>query len=161
MILSHPLAWFDGIDFADADVTRARIAAEFDGWAPELTALVTDSDTAPVLRSIHELPDRHRWVRVPGVTLLGDAAHVTVPGGEGANIAMLDGAELDEAIAAQPDDLEAALASYEAVMFERSEAEAAAAHETVDLVFGTGAPHALASLFAGGDPVGDDVTQSR
>ncbi|WP_181435238.1 hypothetical protein [Curtobacterium sp. MCBD17_019] len=133
MILSHPLAWFDGIDFADADVTRARIAAEFDGWAPELTALVTDSDTAPVLRSIHELPDRHRWVRVPGVTLLGDAAHVTVPGGEGANIAM----------------------------FERSEAEAAAAHETVDLVFGTGAPHALASLFAGGDPVGDDVTQSR
>ncbi|WP_072805120.1 FAD-dependent oxidoreductase [Rhodococcoides yunnanense] len=146
VVMTRPLAWFDRIDFADADTARIAIAAQFEGWAPELTALIAHSDTAPVLRSIHQLPDRHRWGRVPGVTLLGDAAHVTVPGGEGANTAMLDGAELAEAIAATPDDPETALAAYEAVMFERSLAEATAAHDTVELIFGKGAPHALAHL---------------
>jgi hypothetical protein len=34
-------------------------------------------------------------------------------------------------------------------MFPRSEAEAIAAHETIELIFGTGAPNALADLFNG------------
>jgi prepilin-type processing-associated H-X9-DG protein len=76
---------------------------------------------------------------------------VTVPGGEGANIAMLDGAELGEAIAANPGDVEAAFAAYEEVMFARSEAEAVAAHETIDLIFGDGAPNGLVNLFNGTD----------
>jgi 2-polyprenyl-6-methoxyphenol hydroxylase-like FAD-dependent oxidoreductase len=71
----------------------------------------------------------------------------TVPGGEGANIAMLDGAELGEAIAAHPGDVEAAFAAYEEVMFARSEAEAVGAHETIDLIFGDGAPNGLVNLF--------------
>ena len=85
----------------------------------------------------------------PGVTLIGDAAHVTLPGGEGANIAMLDGAELAEAIAAHPDDIEAAFTEYEEIMFLRSEKEALAAREAIDLIFGAGAPLALAKLFNG------------
>lgn len=149
VVLSRPVEWFSRLDFTDPDATRVQIAAEFDGWAPELVALVAESDTDPVLRSIYQLPDRHQWPRTAGVTLLGDAAHVTVPGGEGANTAMLDGAELGQAIADHPDDLESALEAYEAVMFSRSEAEAAAAHETVELIFGADAPHALARLFNG------------
>ncbi|WP_433832947.1 FAD-dependent oxidoreductase [Actinoplanes sp. CA-015351] len=151
VVLNRPVEWFAGIDFTDAGATRTRIAAEFEGWAPELTALITDADTPPILRSIHQLPDRHRWDRTPGVTLLGDAAHVTVPGGEGANTAMLDGAELGEAIAAHPGDVEAAFAAYEKVMFDRSAAEAASAHETVALIFGESAPHGLANLINGID----------
>jgi 2-polyprenyl-6-methoxyphenol hydroxylase-like FAD-dependent oxidoreductase len=151
VVLNRPVEWFADIDFADADATKTRIATEFQGWAPELTALITDADTTPILRTIYRLPDRHRWTRTPGVTLLGDAAHVTLPGGEGANIAMLDGAELGEAIAAHPGDVEAAFAAYEEVMFARSEAEAVAAHETIDLIFGDGAPNGLVNLFNGTD----------
>ncbi|MGW9076401.1 FAD-dependent oxidoreductase [Streptomyces kronopolitis] len=112
--------WFDAIDFTDAAAATARIAREFDGWAPEFTALITDADTVPVLRPLHALPAGHRWERVPGVTLLGDAAHLSAPNGEGANLAMLDGAELGEALAAHPHDTEAALTAYEQAMFPRS-----------------------------------------
>ncbi|WP_328786664.1 FAD-dependent oxidoreductase [Streptomyces sp. NBC_00273] len=118
--LAEPQDWFDAIDFTDAAAATARIAREFDGWAPELTALITDGDTAPVLRPHYTLPTGHRWDRVPGVTLLGDAAHLAPPNGEGANLALLDGAELGQAIAAHPDDIETALTAYEEAMFLRS-----------------------------------------
>lgn len=149
VVLSRSLEWFADIDFTDADAAKSRVLAEFDGWAPELTALIADGESAPILRSIYQLPNRHHWTRVPGVTLLGDAAHVTVPGGEGANIAMLDGAELGQAIAAHPGDMEAAFAAYEEVMFVRSMVEAIAAHETIDLIFGDNAPRGLVGLFTG------------
>ncbi|GGW93290.1 FAD-dependent oxidoreductase [Streptomyces chartreusis] len=126
--LAEPLDWFAAIDFTDPESATARIAAEFADWAPELTALITDTDTAPVLRPHYALPTDHRWDRVPGVTLLGDAAHLAIPNGEGANLAMLDGAELGRAIAARPDDIEAALTEYEQVMFPRS-AEIAASED--------------------------------
>ncbi len=126
--LAEPLDWFAAIDFTDPDSATARIAAEFAGWAPELTALITDTDTAPVLRPHYALPIEHRWNRVPGVTLLGDAAHLAIPNGEGANLAMLDGAELGKSIAAHPGDIEAALTEYEQVMFPRS-AEIAASED--------------------------------
>ncbi|MGY0059184.1 FAD-dependent oxidoreductase [Streptomyces sp. LZ34] len=120
VMLSRPQDWFAAVDFTDAAAVTTRIAAEFDGWAPELTSLITDGDTAPVLRSFHALPAELRWDRVPGVTLLGDAAHLQAPNGEGANLAMLDGAELGKALAAHPDDIEAALTEYEQAMFPRS-----------------------------------------
>ncbi|MFF7636347.1 FAD-dependent oxidoreductase [Kitasatospora sp. NPDC008050] len=148
--LTRPQEWFAGIDFTDAAVAAARIAQEFDGWAPELTALITDGGTAPVLRPIHSLPTGHRWERVPGVTLLGDAAHLMPPSGEGANLAMLDGAELGTAIAAHPDDVEAALRAYEQALFPRS---TAAAHDAVEIFrlccLDEDAPQGLIGLFTG------------
>jgi 2-polyprenyl-6-methoxyphenol hydroxylase-like FAD-dependent oxidoreductase len=115
--LNRPAEWVAGIDFTDAAAATAWVAAEFDGWAPALTVLITDGETAPVPRMIYALPDAHRWDRVSGVTLLGDAAHLMPPSGEGANLAMFDGAELGQAIAAHPDDIEAALTVYEEAMF--------------------------------------------
>jgi 2-polyprenyl-6-methoxyphenol hydroxylase-like FAD-dependent oxidoreductase len=148
VMLSRPQDWFAGIDFTDPVAATARIAAEFDGWAPELTALVTDGETAPVLRNIYTLPIEHRWDRTPGVTLLGDAAHLTAPNGEGANLALYDGAELGKAIAAHPDDIETALTEYEQAMFVRS---AAAAADAPDLyvMLGDGTPHTLLNSVTG------------
>ena len=145
--LKRPAKWFAGIDFDNAAAATRAIAAEFAGWAPALTALITESDVPPVLRPIHALPDAHRWDRVPGVTLLGDAAHLMPPSGEGANLAMFDGAELAAAIVVHPGDIEAALATFEAAMFARSAAEAVDAHEIIDLCLGDQAPYGLVEFF--------------
>lgn len=148
--LNRSAQWVAGVDFTDPAAATSRIAAEFDGWATELTALITDGETAPVLRMIYTLPTGHRWNRAPGVTLLGDAAHLMPPSGDGANLAMLDGAELGEAIASHPGNLEAALACYESELFARSAAKAVEAHETIELFFGDGTPFGLLELLTGG-----------
>ncbi|MFC4913770.1 FAD-dependent oxidoreductase [Actinomadura gamaensis] len=148
VVLSKPRDWFAEIDFSDAAASAARIAAEFEGWAPELTALITDADVPPVLRPLHALPAGHRWDRVPGVTLLGDAAHLSAPSGEGANLAMYDGAELGRALAAHPGDVETALAEYERALFPRSAAEAEDAVRMHDILFGDATPQSLLDFFA-------------
>jgi 2-polyprenyl-6-methoxyphenol hydroxylase-like FAD-dependent oxidoreductase len=152
--LNKPQDWIAGIDFSDRPSALARVAAEFAGWAPALTALITDSETAPVPRPLHALPVDHRWDRVPGVTLLGDAAHLMAPSGEGANLAMFDGAELGRLIAANPRDVEGALAAYERELFPRSAGEAAEAIRMIDLCLGDDAPRGLVDFFTRFAPAG-------
>ncbi|WP_243716250.1 FAD-dependent oxidoreductase [Actinomadura darangshiensis] len=147
--LVKPLDWLAGTDPADAAAVAAQVVSEFDGWAPQLTALLTDSDTAPVLRRLHALPVGHRWARTPGVTLLGDAAHLAPPNGEGANLAMLDGAELGQAITAHPGDAETALAAYEQAMFPR--AAEAAGEDVYGTMLGAGAPHSWIAMMTGAE----------
>jgi 2-polyprenyl-6-methoxyphenol hydroxylase-like FAD-dependent oxidoreductase len=152
--LNKPDDWIASIDFSDPVSTLARVAAEFNGWAPELTALLTDTETDPVLRPIYALPVEHRWERVPGVTLLGDAAHLMSPfAGEGANLAMYDGAELGKAIAAHPGGVEAALAAYERDLFPRSASAAAEADRNIKLFFDENSPQSVFDLFSSFQPV--------
>lgn len=148
--LTESKQWFAGIDFTDRAAAASRIAQEFLGWAPALTALITNSDTELVWRPLYSLPVEHNWSRVPGVTLVGDAAHLAAPNGEGANLAMYDGAELGRAIASHPYDVEAALREYEQPMFQRSARTAAEGNELHVLLFGNDAPLSLVKTFSGG-----------
>jgi len=117
-------------------------------WDDRFLRLVRDADGAPFPRAIHALPIGHQWKRVPGVTLLGDAAHVMSPfGGEGANLAMQDGAELAAALIAHPGDLETALAGYEADLFPRAEESAAGSAHNLDISFAPDAPAGLLDFF--------------
>lgn len=148
--VTTPLEWIAGVGLDDAASAAARIAGEFDGWAPELTALITDGGAAPVPRPVHALPVAHRWDRVPGVTLLGDAAHLRPPSGDGANLALCDGAELGRAVAAHPDDVEAALSEYEKALFPRSAAAGVEGAEVFRLCFrDDDAPRGLLDMFSG------------
>ncbi|GAB2808340.1 FAD-dependent oxidoreductase [Lentzea nigeriaca] len=139
---NRPLEWFDGIDVTDP----AQVVREFEGWAPELTALISETDTTPVFRPHYRLPSGLRWDRVPGVTLLGDAAHLTVANGEGANLAMLDGAELAKAIAARPGDVERALVEYEETMIVRAVKTVEDTDGIAESLFGDEPPEKLVEL---------------
>jgi 2-polyprenyl-6-methoxyphenol hydroxylase-like FAD-dependent oxidoreductase len=145
--------WIGGIDFSNPAAAVGRVAEEFDSWAPELVALLTDGETDPVPRPIYALPVEHRWTRVTGVTLVGDAAHLMAPSGEGANLAMYDGAELAKAIAASAGDVEAALLAYETDLFPRSASEAAEADRMQEVLFGDNSPQSLLDFFSDNQPV--------
>jgi 2-polyprenyl-6-methoxyphenol hydroxylase-like FAD-dependent oxidoreductase len=149
--LRKPAAWFAAMDLQDAPEGLALIAEPFEGWAPHLTALVGRSDTAPILRLIHALPPDHRWAHTPGITLLGDAAHLMPPfSGAGANLALYDGVKLAGALVSAPDDVDAALARYENDLFLRSTEAANGAAENLVRFFGDRAPQSAVALFMGG-----------
>lgn len=91
----------------------------FDGWDARLTALIEAGDGPPAPRVIEAVPTGTRWAHQPGITLIGDAAHLMPPVGEGANQAMLDAAELAAELAANPADPDSAIRTYEEAMFTR------------------------------------------
>ncbi|MFF1545540.1 FAD-dependent oxidoreductase [Streptomyces sp. NPDC058291] len=140
--------WSAGVDFADTEAAKAYVLEHFADWDKSLRALVADAPGPLAPRLIHALPVGHRWERVPGVTLLGDAAHLMSPfAGEGANLAMLDGAELGEALVAHPGEPEAALAAYEERLFPRSADAAAASADNGTALFAENAPQPVVDLF--------------
>ena len=110
-----------GLDLADVEAVRSSLLALFDGWAAPVLDLLRHG-TAFVHRPLYVLPVSHTWAHVPGVTLLGDAAHLMPPLGVGANLAMLEGAELAESVAAAPGpgDLDEAVRAFEEQMWARA-----------------------------------------
>jgi 2-polyprenyl-6-methoxyphenol hydroxylase-like FAD-dependent oxidoreductase len=96
---------------------RPQVIAEFRAGArailPPQFIAVTEATPAPFFQPIFDLDSPH--VVAGRVALLGDAAHVARPHvGAGVTKAALNAAWLADALAATPDDIDAALAVYEA-----------------------------------------------
>ncbi|MFI6144453.1 FAD-dependent oxidoreductase [Streptomyces sp. NPDC051109] len=124
-----------GLDLTETAAVRAALSREFADWSPDLLGFITDADSGYTNRPLYALPVPHTWTHTPGVTLLGDAAHLMSPfSGMGANLAMLDGADLARAlIGARTTD--EAVRTYEATLLPRSIRAAEGAAEGIDSAF--------------------------
>ncbi|MBP2445366.1 FAD-dependent oxidoreductase [Rhizobium leguminosarum] len=144
-----PAEWSADVS-SKAGVLLEDVLARFGDWDRSLVDLITGSEASLVARPLFSLPVGHRWSHRAGTTLIGDAAHLMSPfAGEGANLAMRDGADLAQAIIAHGDDIDAALACYEAAMFPRSESAAQESAAGLDLCFNDQAPRPLVDFFLG------------
>jgi 2-polyprenyl-6-methoxyphenol hydroxylase-like FAD-dependent oxidoreductase len=141
--------WFatSGIPFDNPPAARARLIELLPGWHPRFTALIAACDDSVVPRSITTLPAGLTWPSNPHVTLVGDAAHLMPPTGQGANMALLDGAQLGHALAAHPDDFATAVEEYEHEMFKRTSAAARMSAEMKEMLMSPDASRKLLAFF--------------
>jgi 2-polyprenyl-6-methoxyphenol hydroxylase-like FAD-dependent oxidoreductase len=57
---------------------KSLLQNEFAEWAQKLTELITSSDRSFRSWPLYSTPEKSvAWIHIPGVTLLGDAAHLT------------------------------------------------------------------------------------
>lgn len=120
--LQVPEDWMavSDLSFDRPEQMRAALLDYFSDWDSALTAIIRHGDEPLTLIQINMLPVEHRWESKPGVTLIGDAAHLmSTFAGVGVNFAMLDALELALALT-QPTDIHAAVRRCEAAMFERA-----------------------------------------
>ncbi|KAL7929324.1 hypothetical protein V8C35DRAFT_315722 [Trichoderma chlorosporum] len=110
------------IDLTDTESTRRLfLSSEFFGdWAEELKDLIRYSEDFRSWPLYYMAPEAVSWDSVPGLTLVGDAAHVATPNGEGVNCAMADALSLASKIATYGTNaLDRAVTEYEQDMFRR------------------------------------------
>ncbi|CUA71243.1 sodium/potassium-transporting ATPase subunit alpha [Rhizoctonia solani] len=88
-------------DANDPAATREKALIFYEDWSPRLRDFIQSADEDFVaFRAMYMLPLDHTWEPCPGLTLLGDAAHLMTPyAGEGVNIAVWDSLELAKKIA--------------------------------------------------------------
>ncbi|KAG2181403.1 hypothetical protein INT43_008986 [Umbelopsis isabellina] len=109
---------------ANSEEIRQYLLQEYADWDPSLKKIIEVSEGV-ILRPLYVLPTGYRWKSQPNITLIGDAAHlISFFGGQGANLAMQDGAELALAIATavhNDHDVHKSIQGYEEQMWKRAE----------------------------------------
>ena len=127
------------LDLSSPAATRRCLLARFPDWSPRLLTLIESCSDFMLPKPIHALPVGERWPNRPGVTLIGDAAHLMSPfSGMGVNLAMSDAADLARAVTSA--DWLSAVAAHEQVMFDRAEHAAGLAAVAIDHVIAPDAP---------------------
>ena len=146
MLIPEKWETSNGFDAGNLQTARAWLLNYFSDWDQSLLALIQESNDRFMVRPIYELPIGHRWHFHAGVTLLGDAAHLRPPDGEGVNLAMLDAVDLATAIS-EYSTLEEAVRRYEETMFARAEITAREANELLKRMFAPDAPAGTLAFF--------------
>jgi 2-polyprenyl-6-methoxyphenol hydroxylase-like FAD-dependent oxidoreductase len=117
-----PENWINtsGIDFNDSMKVYDYLIEYYKGWNPLFFELF-NACSQFISRPLNYFPLDQDWEAKPNVTLLGDAAHLMPPSGEGVNTAMLDALDLSECLTSGKfKTLQDAIAAYEKQMRSRA-----------------------------------------
>ncbi|WP_219124098.1 NAD(P)/FAD-dependent oxidoreductase [Mucilaginibacter sp. 21P] len=130
----YPENWAEasGIDFGDPEDVYTYLTNFYNGWHPAFFTLFKACEKF-VVRPLNYFPLDERWATKGNLTLLGDAAHLMPPNGEGVNLAMLDALDLSKCVT-NPSyaDLQSAIAAYEDRMISRAAALTAETLEGIE-----------------------------
>jgi 2-polyprenyl-6-methoxyphenol hydroxylase-like FAD-dependent oxidoreductase len=135
----QPESWSDdcGIDWTRPNSAREQLVEKYFGDCGEdVKRVILESKDEMIVRKMYMLPVGVKWETRPGITLLGDAAHLMTPfAGVGVNVAMADALQLAHAIVKRKEsvvakvfsdksNIVAAIKEYEVAMFEMGEKNA-------------------------------------
>lgn len=138
------------LEFSNPEIPRKYLTEQFSDWDDSLKSLIKESSTF-TLRGIYMLPTDYTWKTHPGVTLIGDAAHLMTPfAGEGANMAMLDGVNLAAAISTIVHNgkaLATTIENFERKMHKRVTGLAVESANNMDAFMSDDSPQSVLKLF--------------
>lgn len=143
-----------GIDWTKPEIARKELVDRYyNGFPDDLKKIILESKDELIPRTLYMLPIGTQWNAHPGVTLLGDAAHLMTPfAGVGVNVAMLDALELTRAIIAHKDEREgtfdfaAAIQTYQSSMFKRAKRNTQHTWNRMQQSFSRGGSEAMANM---------------
>lgn len=118
----YPENWIkhSGIDFNNNEQVYAYLVTFYEGWNPLFFTLF-NACSSFVPRPIDYFPSDQHWETHANITIIGDAAHLMPPSGEGVNTAMLDALDLYECLTGDTfGDLQTAIGAYEQRMWARA-----------------------------------------
>lgn len=142
----------DNANFFQSSRFREHLVAhDFAGWNSEITDLLTYSDDEQWhCWPLYSLPMTFKgWKSVSGITLIGDAAHLSFTNGEGVNHALFDGFQLANAIEKFGlDSLDDAIEAYEKKMIPRGLESLKEGEEAKRRFFGEDSPQQLKAWVA-------------
>lgn len=136
-----------GYDAEDLAQVKKALAKELEHWGPEFHKALDAAQGRTSTRSLFRLPVGKKWEHRPGVTLVGDAAHLMTPhAGEGVNQALEDAMMLARVIlqAQSGEELDDGIRQFESDMMARvEEIQQLAWDRCQALMFSTGVPQSL------------------
>ncbi len=135
------------VDLQDVEATRRLLLSDFFAdWSEEYKSFIRHATDLRAWQHYTLSTEDMGWKSVPGLTLVGDAAHLSITNGEGVNLAMTDSLKLASKIAEYGiENVDQAVQEYEADMFPRGVATIAKGNKMADAMYSEDA-HAALSL---------------
>ncbi|KAJ5721934.1 uncharacterized protein N7483_009868 [Penicillium malachiteum] len=137
-------------DVNDTEAIKKLVLEQFHDWHPDLVNFIKSAEQ-PSSASLYMLPVGWRWDHRPGVTLIGDAAHLMTPfAGEGVNVGMQDALMLSRAVGKALDSpnpavqLNPELVDFEEDLFVRAERTTSLTKDMMHwMMFADGSPRTV------------------